>query len=102
MKIKASEKAIEFIVEHGGKLYIWADESEFGHASPRPPDAQIDWIEYPEEGFTLFQDSSIGETDWWEIEYHHLPYRHLTAIWDGGRFGAVGPPPLSDDESGLS
>lgn len=97
LKIEASEKAIEYIVEHGGKLYIWADESDLGHASPRPPADPIDWIEYPEEGFTLYQDASIGEPDWWRVEFHRLPLPHLTAIWDGGRFGAVGPPPPEED-----
>ena len=87
MKIEATEHALEFIAEHGRKLYVWVDEADFGHASPTPPGDEIDWVEYPEDGFTLYQDSSIGAPDWWRIEFHHLPRRHVTAIWDGGRFG---------------
>jgi hypothetical protein len=88
MRVEATERAREFIAEHGGKLYVWSDAHEFGHAKPTPPDEPIDWVEYPAEGFTLYQDASIGEPDWWRIEFHHLPSAHVTALWDGGRFGA--------------
>ena len=88
MRVEASEQATEFIVEHGGRLYVWADDAGFGHASPEPPDGPIQWSEHPAEGFTLFQDTSIGEPDWWKLEFHHLPHRHVTAIWDGGVYGA--------------
>jgi hypothetical protein len=87
VEIKATEHALEFIAEHGGKLYVWSDEHDFGHAKPTPPDDPIDWVEYPEDGFTLYQDASIGEPDWWRIEFHHLPFAHVTALWDGGLFG---------------
>jgi hypothetical protein len=89
VRIEASDKALEFIAEHGGKLYIWADESEIGHASVTAPDDPIDWVKYADEGLTLYQDSSVGSPDWWRIEFHHLPRPHVTAIWDGGRFGAL-------------
>ncbi|HEY4349372.1 MAG TPA: hypothetical protein VGM80_17485 [Gaiellaceae bacterium] len=98
MEIEASEKALEFIAEHGGKLYIWSDGSDFGHASPTPPEEQIDWIEYAEDGYTVYQDAAIGSPDWWRIEFHHLPTSHLTAIWDGGRLG--GQELFGDEDSG--
>jgi hypothetical protein len=87
MKIEATDHALEFIAEHGGKLYIWVDDSEFGHASPKPPDHAIEWVEYADDGITLFQDSSIGAPDWWRLEFHHLPRPHVTALWDGGKLG---------------
>ncbi|HWE81466.1 MAG TPA: hypothetical protein VG265_07435 [Gaiellaceae bacterium] len=90
MKVEASEHALEFIAEHGGKLYIWTDESDFGHAKPEPPhdpSTPIDWIEYAGDGWTLYQDASIGAPDWWRLEFHHLPVAHITAIWDGGLLG---------------
>jgi hypothetical protein len=89
MRIEASEQVVDFVVEHGGKLYVWADDAEFGHASPHPPDSSIEWAEHPADGFTLFQDTSIGEPDWWKLEFHHLPHRHVTAIWDGGLYGSA-------------
>jgi hypothetical protein len=88
VRIETTERALAFIAEHGGKLYVWSDEHDFGHAKLAPPKAPVEWVEYPEEGFTLYQDASIGDPDWWRIEFHHLPLPHLTAVWDGGRFGA--------------
>jgi hypothetical protein len=89
MEIEAGEHALEFIAEHGGKLYIWIDEADFGHASPTPPDREIEWVELSEDGFTLYQDAAIGSPDWWKLEFHHLPRAHVTAIWDGGRLGEI-------------
>jgi hypothetical protein len=87
MRVKASDSALEFIAEHGGKLYVWTDDVGFGHASPMPPAEQIDWVEYDEGGFTLYEDRSIVEPGWWRVEFHHLPHKHVTAIFDGGRMG---------------
>jgi hypothetical protein len=42
------------------------------------------------DGFTFHQDATIGSPDWWQIEFHHLPRRHVTATWDGGHFGPPG------------
>ena len=90
MKIEATARAKEFIVEHGGNVYVWSDDSGFDHASTEPPDSQIDFVPIEADGFTFHQDAGIGSPDWWNIEFHHLPREHVTATWDGGQFGPPG------------
>jgi hypothetical protein len=90
MRIEATHEAKEFIVEHGRNVYVWSDESDFDHASTEKPDAQIDFTPFRADGFTFFQDDTIGSPDWWKIEFHHLPHHHVTATWDGGTFGPPG------------
>jgi hypothetical protein len=62
----------------------------FDHAGPEPPDLQTRFDRYPADGFTFYQDTTIGSPDWWKIEFHHLPHEHVTATWDGGQFGVGG------------
>ena len=38
----ASEHALAFIAEHGGKLYVWTDEHDFGHAKSAPPKQPVE------------------------------------------------------------
>jgi hypothetical protein len=90
MKIEATARAKEFIVEHGGNVYVWSDETGFDHAATEPPDAPIAFVPVEAEGFTLHQATDIASPDWWRIEFHHLPREHVTATWDGGEFGPPG------------
>jgi hypothetical protein len=90
MEIEATARAKEFIVEHGGNVYVWSDDTGFDHASTEPPDAQIEFVSTEADGFTFHQDVGIGTPDWWRIEFHHLPREHVTATWDGGEFGPPG------------
>src|SRR5438876_10651317 len=50
MKIEATRRAKEFIVEHGGNVYVWSDEDGFDHASTEQPDAQIDFVPTEADG----------------------------------------------------
>ena len=86
LRIEASDHAREFIAEHGGSLYVWADEDGFDHAKTEAPDG-IEFVEHEADGFHFFQDPRIGEPDWWRVEFHHLPRPHVTATWDGGSYG---------------
>jgi hypothetical protein len=90
VKIEASERAKEFIAEHGGNVYVWSDDSGFDHASTERPDAEIDFTAIEADGFTFHQDATITAPDWWKVEFHHLPREHVTATWDGGHFGPPG------------
>jgi hypothetical protein len=90
MKIEATEAAKEFIAEQGGNVYVWSDDVGLDHASTEPPDSGIEFVPTEADGFTFHQDASIDSPDWWKIEFHHLPRRHVTATWDGGHFGAPG------------
>lgn len=89
MKIDATDRAKEFIVEHGGHVYVWSDDSGFDHASVERPDT-IEFVEIEADGFTFHQAARIASPDWWNIEYHHLPREHVTATWDGGTYGPPG------------
>ena len=89
MKIEASERAKEFIVEHGGNIYVWSDDVGFDHASTKRPD-EIDFTAFEADGFTFHQDTTIDEPDWWKVEFHHFPHEHVTATWDGGHYGPPG------------
>jgi hypothetical protein len=84
VRIDATDRAKEFIAEHGGNVYVWSDESGFDHASTEQPDGVIEFVSTPADGFTFHQDATIESPDWWKIEFHHLPQAHVTATWDGG------------------
>ena len=88
MRIDATDDARRFIEEHGGKVYVWAGSDEISHASPNPPDEQIEFEEVDADGFTFFQDTTIGDPEWWMLEFHHLPHAHVTATWDGGIYSS--------------
>jgi hypothetical protein len=90
MEIEATERAKEFIVEHGGNVYVWSDDTGFDHASTEPPESEVEFVSTEADGFTFHQDVSIGSPDWWRIEFHHLPREHVTATWDSGTFGPPG------------
>jgi hypothetical protein len=90
MKIDATERAREFIAEQGGNVYVWSDEIGFDHASTERPDAPVEFTAMEADGFTFHQDATITSPDWWNVEFHHLPHRHVTATWDGGQFGPPG------------
>lgn len=91
MQIKASSRARDFIIERGAKIYVWS-EHELSHAATEPPNASIEFLSFPADGFTFYQDATIGSPDWWKLEFHHLPHEHVTATWDGGMFGGGGEP----------
>ena len=90
MKIEASRQAREFIVENGGNVYVWSDDSGFDHASTERPQLPIEFLPIEADGFTFHQDTRIGSPDWWRVEFHHLPHKHVTATWDDGVFGPPG------------
>jgi hypothetical protein len=90
VKIEATARAKEFIVERGGNIYVWSDDTGFDHASTERPDAQIEFVPIEADGFTFNQDAGIVAPDWWRIEFHHLPHEHVTATWDDGVYGPPG------------
>lgn len=90
MRIDATERAKEFIVEHGGHVYVWSDDTGFDHASTEPPSSEVEFVSIEADGFTFHQEVGIVSPDWWNIEFHHLPHEHVTATWDGGQYGPPG------------
>jgi len=88
VKIEATDDARAFIEEHGGKVYVWAGSDEISHAAPNPPDEPVEFEHVHADGFDFFQDVTIGEPDFWKLEFHHLPHAHITATWDGGIYSS--------------
>jgi hypothetical protein len=90
VEIEASERAKEFITEHGGNLYVWSDDAGFDHASTERPSAEVEFASTEADGFTFHQDTTIEAPDWWKVEFHHFPREHVTATWDGGEIAPPG------------
>src|SRR5579884_3425132 len=81
--VKASPNAVEFIEEHGGRLYVWADDSGLEHVRTEPPDHPVDFAERSCGGFDLYVDRTIAAPQrQWTIVYHHFPFQHVEAIRD--------------------
>jgi hypothetical protein len=88
MKVEATDAARDFIESHGGEVYVWAGADDISHASTTRPDEPVQFEKIDAGGFTLFQDVTIGEPDWWKLEFHHLPHEHITATWDSGIYSS--------------
>ena len=52
MKIETSDRAKEFIVEHGGNVYVWSDDAGFDHTSTKRPNGDIEFASTDADGFT--------------------------------------------------
>jgi hypothetical protein len=71
------------ILEKGGKLYIWIDGAGMKHVHPHPPGHEVAWSELSGSGIEVFVDPGIDPPPTWVIVLHHVPYRHVDALWDG-------------------
>jgi hypothetical protein len=78
--------AVDLIREKGGTVYLGADGAGMEHIHFRPPHGRDDvggWTELEADGVRVFVDPGIEPPDRWVIILHHLPYRHLQALWNG-------------------
>lgn len=78
--------AAELIREKGGTLYLGADGAGMEHVHFHPPHGRGDvdtWTELTADGIRVLVDPGIEPPDVWLIVLHHLPYRHLQALWNG-------------------
>jgi hypothetical protein len=99
-QIHASSDAVAFIVRNGGRLFVWADESDMKHVKFHPPDTQIEFKQLPCDLFEFNVDTTIAEAAWWKVVLHHFPHRYVDAEWDawmpavwGGAISRAAPPP---------
>jgi hypothetical protein len=94
IKIVADDDAREFVVEHGGNVYVWASDAGLKHVATHPPDDPIEFETIEGDGITLHQDVAIEDpTTEWKLVIRHLPLRHVDALWDGWEPGISAPPP---------
>src|SRR5437763_5994372 len=83
----AEPDAVEFIVEHGGELFVWADDAELKHVRVERPDNDVTFAEVPADGFSLHVDREIEPPIEWKIVLRHFPHRHVDALYDGAAAG---------------
>ncbi|MDQ1382157.1 MAG: hypothetical protein QOJ71_2876 [Actinomycetota bacterium] len=81
--------AVELIRDQGGCLYIWIDGAGMKHVRHQPPSrTEKDWFEFEVEGVRLFVDEAIDPPQKWVVVIHHLPWRHVDALYNGDIPGA--------------
>lgn len=91
-KIVADDDVREFIVEHGGNVYVWADDAGLKHVHLEPPRHEVAFESLEGDGFVLHQDLGIAEPPGeWKLVLRHLPTKHVDALWDGWEPGVSDP-----------
>jgi hypothetical protein len=70
---------------HGGYVYVWADGAGVKHVRYQPPkDADAkEWTRLDADGVRVFVDQGIQPPEKWVIALRHVPYRHVTALYNG-------------------
>jgi hypothetical protein len=88
-QVVADPDAVAFAVQHGGGVYVWADEGGFKHVKTQAPDdASIEFDEYVGDGLTLYAAADALPPDrTWNVVLKKLPYHHLDVLWDGHQPG---------------
>jgi hypothetical protein len=90
LTVLADPKALSFIAEHGGRLYVYADSAGFKHVkteTPRDPSIQFEQVQA--DGFVMFVETHIVQPETWNVKFHRFPYRHVDVLWDGRQPGPV-------------
>jgi hypothetical protein len=85
--IEVHPDAAELIREKGGSVYVWADGAGMKHVHPHPPEHAVAWDNFQVAGISVFIDRTIDPPGKWVVVLHHLPFRHVDALWNG----RVGP-----------
>jgi len=96
-KLVIHPAAAQLIREKGGTLYISVDGAGMEHVHFHPPHWRSDamtWNELDADGIRVFVDPGIASPDKWLVILHHIPYRHVQALWNGemlttGRSGGI-------------
>jgi hypothetical protein len=94
LKIVADADVREYVLEHGGNVYVWANDAGLKHVSLEPPDEPMEFETIEGDGITLHQALSIMEpTTEWKLVIRHFPLKHVDALWDAWEPGVSSPPP---------
>ena len=78
--------AAALVREKGGCVYISVDGAGMEHVHLHPPHSHkqgVDWQELDADGVHVFVDPGIESPSKWVLVLHHVPYRHIQALWDG-------------------
>jgi hypothetical protein len=100
MRILAEDDVRAFIAEHGGNVYVWADDAGLKHVHLSPPEHPVEFESFDGDGLTLHQDVRIAApSDEWKLVLRHIPHKHVDALWDGWEPGISSPPGTASDEA---
>ncbi len=90
MRVVASEPALQFVRERGGRLYVWTASSRccrggltLLRASTEPaPDREFRRV--PSDEVDVFLPAQLKQLpEELHLDLHRFPRRHVEAYWDG-------------------
>ncbi|MDP9285726.1 MAG: hypothetical protein M3P41_12375 [Actinomycetota bacterium] len=82
-EVVADADVVDFISDHGGEVFVWADGAGLKHVRVERPDNDVNFLSIPAEGFRLLVDSEIDPPTEWKIVLRHFPHGHVDALYDG-------------------
>jgi hypothetical protein len=89
MSVIAEPKAVSFIAERGGCLYVYAVGDGLKRVRTEPPsDSSIRFDQIEAEGFVMYVEDALGRPDTWNVTFHRWPNPHVDVLWDGQQPGA--------------
>jgi hypothetical protein len=89
MRVVASEEAVAFVRERGGRLFLWPQRTSYccpnwRLRSSTEPDENREFRRVPTEGFELYLPRHMTrEPEKLEIEVRRFPRRHVEGYWNG-------------------
>ena len=79
LKIVADPDVREYVLEHGGNVYVWANDAGLKHVALEPPDEPMEFETIAGDGITLHQALSImAPTTEWKLVIRHFPLKQRT------------------------
>jgi len=83
LNVVADPKAVSLIKAHGGRLYVYADESGQKHVQTEAPnDPSIRFKEIEGDGFLMYVQESLKHPELWSVTFSRIPYHRLDVVWD--------------------
>jgi hypothetical protein len=88
MRVVASEEAVAFVRQRGGRLFMWPQSarccpSVIWLESSTEPRHDREFYRVPAEGFELYIPAKMREPEKLEIAVRRFPRRHVEGYWDG-------------------
>ena len=84
LNVVADPKAVSLIKAHGGRLYVYTDESGQKHVQTEAPnDPSFRFRQIEADGFLMYVQEGIKHPELWSVTFSHVPYHHLDVAWDG-------------------
>ncbi len=88
MAVEADPETVQFIAEHGGRVYVYAVGDGLKQVKTETPDDRsIQFEQIDGDGFQLFVESDLAQPETWNVVLRHFPHQHLDVLWDGQQPG---------------